>query len=116
MNSGPPCDHPCQTSCAVTAAPLTLEDVLARFEREARRGVCDTGRYRLPYYVWGSGPPLVLIHGVSDSSRSFLLPAARLSAHFRCVAYDLPAGHGDGARLWRYRHEHLVEDLWALLD
>ncbi len=116
MNSGSPCDHPCQTSCAVPAGPLALDDVLARFEREARRGVCDTGRYRMPYYEWGTGPPLVLIHGVSDSSRSFLLPAARLSAHFRCVAYDLPGGRGDGARLGRYRHEDLVGDLWALLD
>jgi pimeloyl-ACP methyl ester carboxylesterase len=95
---------------------LPLGEVLARFEREAQRGLCDTGRYGMPYYVWGSGPPLVFIHGVGDSSRSFLLPIARLSAWFRCIAYDLPSGHGDGARLGRYRHEHLVEDLQALLD
>jgi pimeloyl-ACP methyl ester carboxylesterase len=94
----------------------TLVEALARFERESVSGVCDTGRYRLPYFVWGAGPPLVFIHGVCDTSRSFLLPIARLSAHFRCVAYDLPGTPGDGARLWRYRHEHLVEDLFALLD
>jgi pimeloyl-ACP methyl ester carboxylesterase len=97
-------------------ARLVLAEVLARFEREAERGVCDTGRYRMPWHVWGQGPPLVLVHGVSDSRWSFILPMARLSEHFRCIAYDLPNGHDDGARLRRYRHEDLVADLWALLD
>jgi pimeloyl-ACP methyl ester carboxylesterase len=90
--------------------------VLERFEREAVRGTCDTGRYRMPYYSWGSGPPLLFIHGASDNSHSFLLPVAALCSHFRCIAYDLPDGRADGARLRRYRHDLLVEDVWALLD
>jgi pimeloyl-ACP methyl ester carboxylesterase len=115
---GQPCGLPCAEACALQAPqpPIALDEALARFEREAVRGTCDTGRYRMPYYSWGAGPPLVFIHGVSDSSRSFLLPVARLSAHFRCVAYDLPAGKGDGARLARYTHADLVRDFWALLD
>jgi pimeloyl-ACP methyl ester carboxylesterase len=119
MSGTAPCSQTCALPCRQpdpALPPLALDEVLARFDREAVRGVCDTGRYRMPFYAWGSGPPLVFIHGVSDSGRSFLLPIARLSAHFRCIAYDLPSGHGDGARLFRYRHEHLVEDLWALLD
>jgi pimeloyl-ACP methyl ester carboxylesterase len=70
----------------------------------------------MPYFLWGEGPPLVFIHGVSDSSRSFLLPITRLAAHFRCIAYDLPNGRGDGACLSRYTHSDLVADLWSLLD
>jgi pimeloyl-ACP methyl ester carboxylesterase len=89
---------------------------MARFWRETEHGSCNTERYRMPYWSWGSGPPLVFIHGMADSRASFVLPAARLSAHFRCIAYDLPNGFDDGARLGRYRHEHLVADLWALLD
>jgi pimeloyl-ACP methyl ester carboxylesterase len=120
MNALGPCGQLCSTPChqaeACEAPGPTLGEVLARFEREAQRGVCDTGRYRMPFYTWGSGPPLVFVHGVGDTSRSFLLPIARLSAHFHCVAYDLPSGHGDGARLFRYRHDDLVDDLWALLD
>jgi pimeloyl-ACP methyl ester carboxylesterase len=124
MSDAPPCGQPCGLACAGPSAegacpnhqPLALSEAVARFASEARRGTCDTGRYRMPYYTWGAGPPLVFIHGVSDSSASFVLPIARLSRHFRCIAYDLPSGHGDGARLWRYRHEHLVEDLFALLD
>jgi pimeloyl-ACP methyl ester carboxylesterase len=114
MTEGP-CGQFCSSPCA-GAAPLRLADAQARFASEAKRGMCATGRYRMSYYEWGSGPPLVFIHDVSDSSRSFLLPIARLSAHFRCIAYDLPSGHGDGARLGRYTPELLVADLFALLD
>lgn len=95
---------------------IRLDEALVRFEREALSGICDTGRYRMPYFSWGKGPPLVFIHGVSDISRSFILVMSRLAAHFRCIGYNLPSGQGDGAELSRYRHEHLIADLWALLD
>lgn len=114
--------HPVPLSSGLTdplPAPLRrveLTEAVTRFQREAGHGQIDTGRYRLPYYVWGEGPPLVFIHGVSDVSRSFILVISQLAAHFRCIAYDLPLGHRDGARLHRYQHEHLVDDLWALLD
>ncbi len=107
----------CSATCpSHSPAPLVLSETLARFEREAVHSTCDTGRYRMPYFVWGSGPPLVFVHGVSDCARSFVLPIARLAEHFRCIAYNLPDGRGDGARLRRYRHADLIEDLWALLD
>ncbi len=124
MNPTPDCSHDCPLACTDVCAAHPAEGIpsivpaeaRARFHREAVRGTCDTGRYRMPYFVWGSGPPLLFIHGVCDSSQSFLLPIARLSAHFRCIAYDQPAGNGDGARLRRYRHDDLVADLFALLD
>jgi pimeloyl-ACP methyl ester carboxylesterase len=78
--------------------------------------VCDTGRYQCPYYGWGEGPPLVFIPGIADDALSFVLPIAHLSRHFRCVAYDLPTGAGDGARLSGYRHGDYAADLFALLD
>lgn len=116
--------HACALSCAescalgaqVQSAPIILAEALARFEREAVPGICDTGRYRLPYYSWGEGPPLLFVHGVGDSCRSFLRPISRLASHFRCIAYDLPSGYGDGARLRRYSHDDFVADVWALLD
>ncbi len=104
------CPLPCQ------GAPLSLAEVAERFEREAERGVVDTGRYRCAYYVWGQGPPLVFVHGMADAARAYLPMAARLAGGFRCVAYELPCGRGDGARLRRYTHEQLVADLFALLD
>lgn len=95
---------------------LILREVLDAYFRDAERGVCDTGRYRCPYYVWGSGPPLVFIPGLCDDALSFVLPIARLQEHFRCIAFDLPSGRGDGAKLGRYRHADHVDDLLALLD
>ena len=96
--------------------PIDLDDALRRFECEAVHGVCDTGRYRMPYFVWGEGPPLVFVHGVMDSSRAWVMAISQLSAQFRCVAYDLPNGRDDGARLRRHSHADLVRDFWALLD
>ncbi len=97
-----PCALACPTSCALNPPqplpPIVLEEALERFRREARQGVCDTGRYRMPYYVWGEGPPLVFIHGVSDCAGAFLQPISRLSAHFRCIAYDQAGTQGGGAR------------------
>jgi pimeloyl-ACP methyl ester carboxylesterase len=96
--------------------PLDFAEAVARFRSEATPGVCDTGRYRMPYFTWGDGPPLLFIHGVSDCCESFVQPIARLSAEFRCVAYNLPGGRGDGASLSRCNLATLVRDVWALLD
>jgi pimeloyl-ACP methyl ester carboxylesterase len=107
-----------EDDCAAEHArpPLDLRAALERFEREARWGVCDTGRYRCPYFTWGEGPPLLLIPGMADDARSFVPLGSLLAARFRCIAYDMPTGRGDGARLRRYRHADLVEDALALLD
>ena len=48
--------------------------------------------------------------------RSFVLPISRLANQFRCIAYDLPTGKGDGARLATHSHRDLTLDLLALLD
>jgi pimeloyl-ACP methyl ester carboxylesterase len=59
---------------------------------------------------------LLFVPGVAASGRSFVLTIARLAAHFRCIAYDLPTGRGDRARLGRYAHADLVADVFAILD
>jgi pimeloyl-ACP methyl ester carboxylesterase len=119
---------PCDTSCALAAlcaekgecqgetGLVAVADAFARFEREATHGTCDTSRYRLSYYSWGSGPPLVLVPGLADCGRTFVLPVSRLAHHYRCISYDLPGRPGDGADVVRYTHTQLVEDLFALLD
>lgn len=109
------CEHTRSATCPA-AMPITPGEALRRCEREATRGICNTGRYRMPYWVWGEGPPLVFIHGLGDTNRSFLPPMALLASHFRCITYDLPTGRGDRARLRDYRHADLVKDLFALLD
>ncbi len=51
---------------------------------------------RVVYRVAGSGPPVVLIHGMLNSSSHWQAVAHRLSPHYTVVAPDL-IGHGDSA-------------------
>jgi pimeloyl-ACP methyl ester carboxylesterase len=110
------CTNEMPAACPLHFEPLTLAEALARFRGEARPGVCDTGRYRCPFYLWGDGPTLVCVTGLADDARSFVPLLAHLSRHFRCVAYDWPTGEGDAARPASYRHEDFVADFFALLD
>jgi pimeloyl-ACP methyl ester carboxylesterase len=109
------CDHAVGGECSVLA-PLSIQTALRRLEREASHRTCDTGRYRAPYFSWGSGPPLLFVPGAAALGRSFVLTISRLVGEFRCIAYDLPTGRGDRARLGRYRHADLVADVFALLE
>lgn len=104
------------TAAPECSAKVLLAPALERMRREAARGECDTGRYRMGYYVWGEGPPLVFVPGLTDDAQAFVLPMARLSRRFCCIVYDLPTGRGDGARLASITHAHLAQDLLALLD
>jgi pimeloyl-ACP methyl ester carboxylesterase len=110
------CHAACQSDTANCHRPIRLGEALDRFTREATRAVCDTGRFRCPYYSWGQGPPLLIIPGLSDQAASFVMVAALLADQFRCIAFDLPTGKGDGARLRRYSHADLVADALAVLE
>jgi pimeloyl-ACP methyl ester carboxylesterase len=96
--------------------PLSLAEVLQRFQDEAVQSIYNTGSYRCTYYTWGEGPPLLFIHGLCEDARSFVLPIAKLSRHFRCIAYDLPGNPDDGSGLSGYQHADYVADVCALLD
>jgi 3-oxoadipate enol-lactonase len=105
-----------QTGIIESATTVPLAAALARWRREAEAGVCDTGRYRCRFFAWGHGQPLLFIHGMSDRARSFVPVAAHLTDQFRCIAFDLPTGYRDGARLGRIVHADLVENVFILLD
>jgi len=96
--------------------PIALAEAQHRFEREAIPGVLDTGRYRCRYAIWGEGPPLLFVPGLSNRGSVFVLLTARLSSQFRCITYDLPLGGADRARLRHVTHDDLVADAVALLD
>ena len=98
-----------------TAATLRAD--LRRFDTEAVPGVAPSPRYRIRYWDWGDGPPVVFIHGMIDTTRSFAMQMrGMVDAGFRCIGYELANGGTDGANLGMYRHPHFAEDLIALLD
>src|SRR3954462_11737253 len=52
--------------------------------------------HRVMYRMAGSGPPVVLIHGMVNSSRHWEAVASRLADRYTVIAPDL-IGHGDSA-------------------
>jgi pimeloyl-ACP methyl ester carboxylesterase len=54
--------------------------------------------HRVGYYAAGSGPAIVLVHGVASSSRTWRQVMPRLAERFTVVAPDL-LGHGASAKL-----------------
>lgn len=66
------------------------------------------------YSVEGSGPPLILIHGIGASRHSWDGLIRHLKSDFRCVSYDL-RGHGRSPLPKPpYALDDLVEDLERL--
>ena len=105
----PPLARPDVTDALCRAA-------IAAFDHSSSHSTFHTGRYRMRFSVWGSGPVLVIIHGLADAGRGFAMIMRRLAPHFTCVAYELPNGLDDGAKLGAYRHRDFADDLFALLD
>lgn len=94
-----------------------LRTSLARFDAETRADAFHTGRYRLRYITWGSGPPVVFIHGLCDLTRSFAMVMAPLvDAGFQVIGYELANSLDDDANLGMYKHPDYAADLVALLD
>ena len=60
--------------------------------------VAKIGGIRTRYWVGGSGPPLVLVHGLGGAALNFTLLAPLLADHHRVLVPDLP-GHGGTAPL-----------------
>src|SRR5213592_4177465 len=56
----------------------------------------DLHGHRVIYRTAGSGPPVVLIHGMLNSSRHWEAVALRLAREYTVIAPDL-IGHGDSA-------------------
>ena len=76
-------------------------------------------RLRLSYWVWGDAdkPPLLLVHGLRDHSRSWDRIAEAFSDQYRVVAYDV-RGHGDSewAKGGHYELQELMLDQVSLID
>jgi pimeloyl-ACP methyl ester carboxylesterase len=69
----------------------------------------------LAFEVTGDGPPLVLVHGVTDTRRMWDPLIAPLAANHRVVAVDL-RGFGESARVPPYDPFTMASDIAAVLD
>lgn len=79
-------------------------------------GSVSTGDIELQYYGTGSGPPIVLAHGLFDTGRRWVPLASDLAADYRVVAYDA-RGHGrSDAPETGYGIEDRVADLVGVVE
>jgi pimeloyl-ACP methyl ester carboxylesterase len=62
-----------------------------------RRDDIELHGHRCSYRTGGRGPVLVLLHGITNSSASWVPVLDRLAQHFTVIAPDL-LGHGDSAK------------------
>jgi pimeloyl-ACP methyl ester carboxylesterase len=98
-------------------APADFRAEAAAYDRAAEVGVWSGPRYRMTYRVLGQGPPLILSPGIASTYRGYALTLNLLAARFRTIVYDYPGeNRGDGAVLRRITHDHLVDDVFGLID
>jgi pimeloyl-ACP methyl ester carboxylesterase len=95
---------------------LDLQSALAAHRTGSRAGLLETGRYRMRYFTWGTGSPIIFVHGLADAGIAFAMVMHQLVDRFRCIAYELPNGLTDGSHLSRYTAADYSRDLLALLD
>jgi pimeloyl-ACP methyl ester carboxylesterase len=98
------------------ATDSDLQLALAAFRADARKDIFSGSRYRMRYFTWGSGPPIVFIHGMADSASAFALVMHHLVDDYTCIAYELPDGTTDGSHLAKYTHNNYSDDLLEILD
>lgn len=70
----------------------------------------------IAYDLWGSGPPLLLIHGAFVSRLEWQHQYDALGAHFTCLAPDVRAHGQSSADGQPYSVEQFADDLVVLLD
>jgi pimeloyl-ACP methyl ester carboxylesterase len=81
-----------------------------------KSGFATVNGVRFEYLDWGgSGPPLILIHGLGESPHFFDDLAPAFTDRFRVVAYAR-RGHGQSEAKGPYDTATLTEDLRALMD
>ncbi len=72
---------------------------------------------RIHYRIYGEGPPLVMLHGLSSSSVDWFPVTPMLADHHQLILIDL-RGHGlSSLPLSRnFSIRRMAEDVWAVLD
>lgn len=79
-------------------APLqeTPEQIIARVAAKAERRLTPCGDGHMVLHIWGSGPPLALLHGNYGSWMHWIRNVEALGRHYRVIGIDIP-GFGESA-------------------
>jgi pimeloyl-ACP methyl ester carboxylesterase len=107
----------CQPSRQPCPGPANFRAEVARYDAQADVSRWSGPRYRMTYRILGAGPPLILVPGIASTYRTYAFLLNLLGERFRTVLYDYPGEHSDdGADVGRISHDHLVDDLFGLIE
>lgn len=76
----------------------------------------DLDGVRLRVRAYGSGPPVLLVHGLGSSGDDWAFQIGPLAERFRLIVPDLRGCGGSEATPGRYAIAQFADDLWRLLD
>jgi pimeloyl-ACP methyl ester carboxylesterase len=82
----------------------------------AAEGTVDVPGARLHWAAWGSGAPVLLLHGGAGNGEHWAWQVPALAPRFRVIALDA-RGHGRSTRDARpFGYHRMAEDLVAVMD
>ena len=99
--------EPCPT-------PLSWQDVVETFRAESERWQFD--EHRLHGAIWGDGPPLYFLNGITGNHELFALSAYLLRDQFRCVLLDYSGSDRDRLSESPRSYRSISRDLLAIAD
>jgi pimeloyl-ACP methyl ester carboxylesterase len=71
----------------------------------------------MTYRMLGDGPPLFWLPGIASTYRIYALVLNRLAKRFQTIQYTYPGDlANDGAQLNKIDHDHLIDDLFGLIE
>jgi pimeloyl-ACP methyl ester carboxylesterase len=79
-----------------TSVKETPQQTIARVAAAGEKKLTPCGDGHMVSHIWGSGPPLVLLHGNFGSWMHWIRNVEELGRHFRVIAVDIP-GFGESA-------------------
>ena len=100
----------------MTATAPAPADLIAALDRASTRHTTTSDAGEVVWRLWGSGEPLVLLHGGTGSWMHWIRNIASLSEHFRLVVPDLPGSGDSGALPQPVTADHMAQSLRAGLS
>lgn len=104
----------CRRLIGLRGTPVTTTYVPKQTATSGR--VVQINSIELYYEEYGSGEPLVLLHGFGGSGRNWDPFVERLAEHYRLIVVDL-RGHGHSTNpMGRFTHREAASDVLVLLE
>ena len=75
----------------------------------------DVNGIRMYYEVYGSGRPLIMVHGNSEDHNIFYDARVLLSKHFKVYVVD-SRGHGHSTRVEEFHYDDMAEDMIEFME